>query len=132
MAHEPTDNERQSGSVKIAVAAAAALVVAAVTNGVALWSDVRLLAAAVSRVESDLGQLDAAFGAISIETRANTVHRTEHQRQSEQYLRQIEANREAIEALRRQPAARPDPFTGTEGAALRARIERLEAGRDSP
>jgi hypothetical protein len=130
MTHEPNEHEQQ-GSVKIAIAVAGALVVAAVTNGVALWSDVRLLSAAVARMESDLTELDATLARISIETSANTVHRAEHERQSERWIEQIERNRDAIEALKEKPSARPDPFTGTEGRQLRERIERLEE-RNTP
>lgn len=131
MTHEPSERE-QSGSIKVAIAVAGALVVAAVTNGVALWSDVRLLSAAVARMESDLTELDATLARIAIETSANTVHRAEHERQSERWIEQIERNRDAIEALKEKPSARPDPFTGTEGRALSDRIERLEAGRNAP
>ena len=38
----------------------------------------------------------------------------------------ITAVETAIEQLRRVPSARPDPFTGTDGERLRARIEQLE------
>ena len=130
MTHEPNERE-QSGSIKVAIAIAAALVVAAVTNGIAVWSDVRLLSSAVSRIESDLATLDVTLARVAIETSANSVHRVEHQRQSDQWIKQIERNRDAIEALREKPSARPDPFTGTEGRELKQRIERLEE-RGSP
>lgn len=130
MTHEPTERE-QSGSIKVAVAAAAALVVAAVTNGVALWSDVRLLSAAVARIESDLTTVDTALARIAVESSANSVHRVEHQRTVDKWIEQIERNRDAIAEIREKASARADPFTGTEGRALRDRIERLETGRDS-
>lgn len=129
MTHEPNERE-QSGSIKVVIAVAGALVVAAVSNGVAVWSDVRLLSSAVSRIESDLGTLDAALTRLSVESSANSVHRVEHQRQSDQWIRQIERNRDAIAEIKEKASARADPFTETEGRALRDRIERLETGRD--
>lgn len=125
MTHEPHEHEQQ-GSVKIAIAAAAALVVAAVTNGVALWSDVRLLSAAVERIESDLATLDSTLARVSVESSANTVHRIEHARTADKWIEQIERNRDAIGEIKEKANARADPFTGTEGRELRGRIERLE------
>ena len=46
--------------------------------------------------------------------------------QTTDVVRRLAAAEAHIEELRRQPGARPDPFTGTEGRELEKRIKRLE------
>ena len=103
-----------------------ALLITAAGNGVIAWSDLRNLRDSVARIESDVDIVDATLAAIASQAHANTIHRVEHDKSAERWINQILENEREIHLLQRAPEARPDPFTGTEGAALRGRIERLE------
>ena len=73
---------------------------------------------------------------LDVAVAANSEHRVVHEEQSRHWISQIIRNRDdvrdleqSVAELRAVPQARPDPFTGTDGDALRARIERLEGDR---
>lgn len=67
---------------------------------------------------------------------ANTAHRISHEREAQQWIDRIKRNEQsvreiqrAIGELRSVPAARPDPFTDTQGRELEQRFRLLE-GRE--
>ena len=107
-----------------------ALLITAAGNGIIAWSDLRNLRDSVARIESDVGIVDSTLAAIAAQAHANSIHRTEHEKSAERWINQIIENERDIRKLQRAPDARPDPFTGTEGAALRSRIEQLEQGTE--
>ena len=107
-----------------------ALLIAAAGNGVIAWSDLRNLRDSVARLESDVDIVDSTLATIAAQAHANTIHRVEHDRNAERWINQILENERDIREFQRAPKARPDPFTGTEGAALRSRIEQLEQGTE--
>ena len=107
-----------------------ALLIAAAGNGVIAWSDLRNLRDSVARLESDVDIVDSTLAAIAAQAHANSIHRAEHEKNSERWINQIIENERDIRKLQQAPGARPDPFTGTQGAKLRDRIERLEQGAE--
>ena len=134
------NESEQSGTISKAVAVVGGLLTSALLvaggHGILTWSDVRSLRADVARVESNLNVTDNTIAVVAAEANANSIHRIEHEKQAEKEIRRIDANETRslrnqflLERLRENPAARPDPFTGTEGADLRRRVEHLEQER---
>ena len=107
-----------------------ALLITAAGNGIIAWSDLRNLRDSVARIESDVDIVDSTLAAIAAQAHANTIHRVEHDKNAERWINQILENERDIREFQRAPKAGPDPFTGTEGAKLRDRIERLEQGAE--
>jgi len=68
----------------------------------------------------------ATLAAIAQQAHANSIHRAEHERNFDRTIKKVEANERAIIELRVNTQSRADPFTGSEGAELRTRIQRLE------
>jgi hypothetical protein len=120
------DPEQQSGYTKIAAAVITALLVAAIGQGVLVWRDIAVLAHTVKDLRDTYITDAATLAAIAEQAHANSIHRIEHKEQAERYIRKIEANERAIIQLQVNTSSRADPFTGSEGAELRDRIERLE------
>jgi hypothetical protein len=108
--------------------------------GVWTWSNTHRLNDRVERLEADFAALHLSFEAelkslnatitvIAAEASANSIHRAEHEKSAGRWIDQIINNTRDIGDLQNTPKARSDPFTGTEGDALRDRIERLEQRR---
>jgi hypothetical protein len=120
------EDEKQKGFFRLTETLVPTLLGALLINGVVAWSDLRVLAGSVKELRDSYVTDIATLAAIAEQAHANTIHRVEHERQAERYIAKIEANERAIIELRTNSKSRPDPFTGTEGRALRDRIEKLE------
>ena len=124
---QPEQHESSNdGNIKIAMAVFLTFMVPVVGHGILTWRDVSNLTAAVARIESDVKLLDATIAVVAAETHANSIHREEHDKSAGHWIETIKENERAIRRLERETRTGTDPFTGTEGANLRARIERLE------
>jgi hypothetical protein len=97
----------------------AALSAAGVTGGLIAWRDVGIVRADILIHHEELVRHRAMLDDIDGRCRTNTVSRERNERIIDRLEREVSE-------LRNHPQARPDPFTGTEGRALRDRIERLE------
>lgn len=113
-----------------------ALLIAASTGGAISWRDLGVLDARVAELRAGYLTDAATLGTIATQSHANTLHRIEHEKAATREIARIDANEERsraneleISRLQRSPAARPDSFTGTEGDALRRRVEKLEGVR---
>ena len=108
------------------VALMAALSAAGVTGGLIAWRDVGIVRADILIHHAELQRQRTVLEDIDARCRTNTVSRERNERVIDRLEREVSE-------LRNHPTARPDPFTGTEGRALRDRIERLEgAGGKQP
>lgn len=104
-----------------------AVLVAMAGQGVLAWRDIAVLNHSVEELANTYITDAATLAAIAQQAHANSIHREEHERQSQRWIDKILENERAILGLQRDAGARADPFTGTEGADLRRRIERLES-----
>jgi hypothetical protein len=120
------DDTHSSTPAKVAVAVIAALLTASVGQGFLVWRDVAVLSHTVAELRDTYVTDAATLAAIAQQAHANSIHRVEHERQAKRYIDKIEANERSIIELRVNTQSRADPFTGTEGAELRTRIQRLE------
>jgi hypothetical protein len=123
-------DERQSnesGYYKIAVAVISALLVAAIGQGVVVWRDNSVLSSGLEELRRAVDANTDSLRAIAQQAHANSIHRLEHEKQAERWIDKILENEHNIHALQQQPAARPDPFTGTEGRELERRLRVLES-----
>ena len=126
------DENEQQGYIKVAVAVVSALLVAAIGQGIMVWRDNAVLSTGVEELRRAVDTNTNTLRVVAEQSSANTVHRLEHERQSSFWIARIEQNTREIHALQREPAARSDPFTGTEGRTLERRIRAIEqrAGED--
>ena len=121
------DDERQAGYVsKYAIPLLVAISVGALGQAVYVWRDNALLTADLSRLERAVEANTATLRILAEQSATNTVYREEHFRSAADWYRRITELERDVHALQRRPAARPDPFTGTEGRALDERIKKLE------
>jgi hypothetical protein len=110
----------------IIVPAFIAVLVAMAGQGVLAWRDIAVLNHSVEELANTYITDAATLAAIAQQAHANSIHREEHERSAERWIDKILENERAIHSLQTDAAARKDPFTGTEGAELRRRIEALE------
>jgi hypothetical protein len=120
------DQASQGGYAKIVVAVFTALLIAAIGQGVVAWRDIAVVAHSVQELRDTYITDAATLAAIAQQAHANSIHRVEHEKQAERWIDKILENERRIQRIETNTSARPDPFTGTEGRALRYRIEKLE------
>ena len=116
----------QSGYIKVAVSVITALLVAAIGQGIVVWRDNSVLSAGVESLQRAVEANTAALRVLAQQSAENTIYRAEHARSAEEWYRRISELEHDVHSLQRQPSARPDPFTGTEGRELERRIRKLE------
>ena len=112
------------------------LLIAASTGGIVSWRDLGVLDAQFQELRAGYITDAATLAAIAQQSHSNTLHRIEHEKTAAREIARIDANERrshaneiGLERLQRAPDPRPDPFTGSDGARLRERIERLEGMR---
>jgi hypothetical protein len=120
------ESSNQDGYIKIAVAIVSALLVSAIGQGIVVWRDNSVLSAGLEDLRSAVDTNTNTLRVIAEQSSENSVHRIEHERQADFWINRIEQNTRELHALQRQPSARPDPFTGTEGRELERRIRVIE------
>ena len=103
-----------------------ALLVGAIGQGIVVWRDNSLLSANIESLQRAVDANSAALRVLAQQSAENTVYRAEHIKNAEEWYRRINELERDVHSLQRQPAARPDPFTGTEGRELEKRIRKLE------
>ena len=116
----------QSGYIKVAVSVITALLVAAIGQGIVVWRDNSVLSTSVESLQRAVEANSAALRVLAQQSAENTIYRAEHVRSAEEWYRRIKELEHDVHSLQRQPNARPDPFTGTEGRELERRIRKLE------
>ena len=114
------------GHYKIAVAVFTALLTAAIGQGILVWRDASVLSSRVAELRSAVDANTESLRVLGQISNTNAIHRQEHERQADRWIKQIEQNERDLQDLLRNSGARPDPFTGTQGRALDDRIRRLE------
>ena len=121
--------ERQDGFVKFAtfiIPAFIAVLVAMAGQGVLAWRDIAVLNHSVEKLANTYITDATTLASIAQQAHANSIHREEHERSAERWIDKILENERDIHSLQTDSASRKDPFTGSEGAELRRRIEALE------
>jgi hypothetical protein len=116
----------QDGYAKIAVAVITALLTAAIGQGIVVWRDNSVLSARMEDLQRAVDGNTITLRAIAEQAHANSIHRTEHEKNAQQWINKIIENERDIHALQSNANARKDPFTGSEGRELEQRIRRLE------
>ena len=120
------DDSAQAGTYKVAIAIFTALLTAAIGQGILVWRDASVLSSRVSELRSAVDANTESLRVLGQIANSNAIHRYEHERQADHWIKQIEENERNVQDLLRNSGARPDPFTGTQGRALDDRIRRLE------
>lgn len=120
------DSIQQNGTYKVAVAVFTALLTAAIGQGILVWRDTSVLSSRVAELRSAVDANTESLRVLGQIANTNAIHRQEHERSAERWIKQIEENERNLQELLRNSGARPDPFTGTEGRALDERIRKLE------
>jgi len=72
-----------------------------------------------------LDAMEAAVTGNTVAVAENSLHRLEHETQSQFWIAVIEQLREKVHELNTNSQARPDPFTGSDGRELRNQIAEL-------
>ena len=123
------ESSLQSGYIKVAVSVITALLVAAIGQGIVVWRDNSVLSASVESIQRAVEANSAALRVLGQQCSENTIYRVEHVKNAEEWYRRIKELEHDVHSLQRQPNARPDSFTGTEGRELEKRIRKLEGAR---
>ena len=142
------DDELQVGHFKIAIAIATALLTAFLGGGIVLWRDFAVLSTNVAELRnayiSDMQEMRALYGtdsatlaAIAEQAHANSIHRIEHDKSADRWIKVIEENDKRghrnemlVNKLQTETAARADPNTGAEGRIRDKRLDRVDSRVD--
>jgi len=81
-----------------------------------------LLDSALERLQS----LEQTQRRLEVSIARYNNHVQEHEKQSEYWIQRIESNTNRLGRLATDSAARPDPFTGTQGRELERRLDFVE------
>ena len=142
--HEPKESTLESWRKKLLDGIPAAITTAISALLLAsgqLWITVRDHNHKISELESSLEslarcasqseceQVRAILNAMDARLAVAETHVAAHERSADEWKQRIIENERELRGLMQSPAARPDPFTGTEGRELEQRIQQLERQR---
>jgi len=111
------------------ISAAIAAGVSSIGIGILSWRDLALADQRLRDVERRITYIETVMPGIVAENGVNSLERVHTKHVLDKLVAQMETVRDDVSALKQKPAARPDPFTGSEGRELEKRIRDLEGKR---